>query len=455
MVAHRLEQCRRLARAGRAVAGHDRDARLGQSRPRPPRRAARRRGRRRPAHRRCRIPGSARARPAIAAVMAEQPAAQAMVHQPGAAVRAAQAMAAGAAEGERGEAAPVEEQERLLAGRQGLHERIRKRRRQPGTARRPVAAQVDQGHLRHRRTAMARRQQQRRRPLRPARARRSGPPPGGLQRRRRRDQHGRAGLEARPRDRHVAALVGDAVLLLEAGVVLLVDHDQAEIGERQEQGRARADHDRLAALGDPPPGAPARARAELGMPHGGRPAEAAREALQQLRRERDLRQQHQHLAALPEDRGDRLEIDLGLAGAGHAFQQGDAMAARASRRKAPAPPLPGSATAARERARPRRARPRPPAAVPAASRPASVIALTTPALDLGHARNLGRKRGTPSASAASTRCRAGLRRACATSAAATRPSLATGGSSAAGTLSARRSALPSGCSVVAAMWRTS
>ena len=53
---------------------------------------------------------------AVAAVVAEQAPAQAMVDQPGAAVRAAQPMAAGPAQGERRKAAPIEEQERLLAG---------------------------------------------------------------------------------------------------------------------------------------------------------------------------------------------------------------------------------------------------------------------------------------------------------------------------------------------------
>ena len=43
--------------------------------------------------------------------------------------------------------------------------------------------------------------------------------------------------------RHVARLIDDAILLLERLLMLLIDDDQAEIAERQEQGRARADHD--------------------------------------------------------------------------------------------------------------------------------------------------------------------------------------------------------------------
>ncbi len=104
--------------------------------------------------------------------------------------------------------------------------------------------------------------------------------------------------------------------------MLLVDDDQAEIGEGQEQRRARADHDAHPAFGDGAPGLAPLEAGEARMPRRGRRAEAVLEALQPLRRERDLGQQHQHLPARGEGRGDGLEIDLGLAGAGHAVEQG-------------------------------------------------------------------------------------------------------------------------------------
>ena len=151
-------------------------------------------------------------------------------------------------------------------------------------------------------------------------------PEGGLERGRRRDQHRRAILQAGACDRDLAAVVGDAVLLLEARVVLLVDHDQAERRQRQEDRRAGADHDALAAFGDAPPGAPPRRRAELGMPQRRRPAEAHGETLEQLRGQRDLGQEDQRLAAGREHRCDRLEVDLGLAGARQPLEQGDAVA---------------------------------------------------------------------------------------------------------------------------------
>jgi hypothetical protein len=52
-------------------------------------------------------------------------------------------------------------------------------------------------------------------------------------------------------------------------------------------------------------------------------AEAGGEALQEIGRKRDLRHEHQDLPARLERRRHRLEIDLGLAGAGHAVKQGD------------------------------------------------------------------------------------------------------------------------------------
>ena len=115
--------------------------------------------------------------------------------------------------------------------------------------------------------------------------------------------------------------------------MLLVDDDEAEVGERQEQGRARADDDaRLAArrrAPDPLALALGQARMPLGRPR----AEARREAVEELGGQRDLRQEHQRLAPLPQGFGDRLEIDLGLARAGHAFEQGRRERARGDARR--------------------------------------------------------------------------------------------------------------------------
>ncbi len=113
-----------------------------------------------------------------------------------------------------------------------------------------------------------------------------------------RDQDGGGVAQAGADHGHVAGVVDDAVLLLERGLVLLVDHHEAEVGERQEQRGAGADHHRGLAGGDRAPGEAAGARGEVGVPDGGSDAEARLEALQPLRRQRDLGQQHQRLAAL-------------------------------------------------------------------------------------------------------------------------------------------------------------
>ena len=104
--------------------------------------------------------------------------------------------------------------------------------------------------------------------------------------------------------------------------MLLVDDDQAEIGERQEERGARPDDRARLAARDRPPCAFALSRGEAGMPLRGPRAEAGREPVEELGGQRDLGQQHERLPALPQRLGDRLEIDLRLARAGDAFEQG-------------------------------------------------------------------------------------------------------------------------------------
>ena len=95
--------------------------------------------------------------------------------------------------------------------------------------------------------------------------------------------------------------------------MLFIDDDEAEVGERQKERRARADnHGRLAAR-DRRPDAFALALRQAGMPFGRSCAEARREAIEKLCGERNLRQEHKRLAFLSQRFGDRLEINLGLA----------------------------------------------------------------------------------------------------------------------------------------------
>ena len=104
--------------------------------------------------------------------------------------------------------------------------------------------------------------------------------------------------------------------------MLFIDHDEAEVGEREKERRARADnHGRLAARRRRPD-AFALTLGQAGMPFGRPCAEARGEAVEKLRGQRDLRQKHKRLALLSQSFGDRLEIDFGLARSRHALEQG-------------------------------------------------------------------------------------------------------------------------------------
>ena len=232
-------------------------------------------------------------------------------------------MAAGAAEGQRRVAAPVEEQQRLLAGR-----RVSSSGRAPAAA---TASRADPagGGVFARRSispivgsagaAVTLRQGQA--PVAAgltlstvssdgvAETSTTGIPRGGAH------------------HRHVAGVVDDAFVLLEAGVVLLVDDDQPQVAIGQEQRRPRAD-DQLCASprSTGPPVAPA-LRLERSECHSAAPPKRAAETVEPVGGQRDLGQQDQHLSVRPQRRGDGFEIDLGLAGPGDAVEQGDRISA--------------------------------------------------------------------------------------------------------------------------------
>src|SRR3546814_2106438 len=82
----------------------------------------------------------------------------------------------------------------------------------------------------------------------------------------------------------------DALLLLEARFVRLVDDDQPEIGIGQEQRRARADRHQRLPLGDLPPRAPPLRLTQPRMPGHRLAPEACGEALEEGLGQRDLGQ---------------------------------------------------------------------------------------------------------------------------------------------------------------------
>ena len=94
-------------------------------------------------------------------MVADKRAAEAVIDQPGVAVRAGEAEAAGAAQRQRRVAAAIEEQQRLLAAlERGLAPRSASARRDEAAARRRLAAQIDRLDRRHTLAAEALRQMQ-------------------------------------------------------------------------------------------------------------------------------------------------------------------------------------------------------------------------------------------------------------------------------------------------------
>ena len=251
----------------------------------------------------------------VAAMMADERRPEAVLDQPCGAVGTFEAVAAGAAQRQRRIAAPVEEQKRLLAAGSRLFDAGDRARRQPAAARRALALEIDGGDVGQRRLAEPRREHE------PAIASGLGVQPR-LERGRCGGEHDRRLFEPRAHDRHVARIVDDAVFLLVGAVVLLVDDDEAEVGERQEQSRARPDDDPRFAVRRRGPDALALALGQPRVPFGRPRAEPGREPVEELGGERNLGQQHQPLPPLPKRFGDRLEIDFGLAGSGHPFEQG-------------------------------------------------------------------------------------------------------------------------------------
>ena len=256
----------------------------------------------------------------MAAMMADELPAETVLDQPGRAGGALEPVPARPAQRQRRIAAPVEEEQRLLALLQRPPHLLQQHGGQEAAARRGGAAHVDRPEVGKRRLCEARGKH--RAPVAPLH--RVDPAFDGG---RRRGQHHREAADAPAHHSHVAGVVEDAVLLLVGGVVLLVDDDQAEIVERQEQRRARPRHHLDAAFRHLPPHPLAHARRKIRMPFGRLGAETVLEALQEGMGQGDFRQKDQHLPALVQSGRHRLEIDLGLARACYAVEQGHAEAA--------------------------------------------------------------------------------------------------------------------------------
>jgi hypothetical protein len=195
----------------------------------------------------------------------------------------------------------------------GVEQRRGHRRQHAARARQAVG--VEQAHTRHGALADALRQGQP--PV--ATVQRTLP---AFQRRRGRTQDHRHLLQVAAVHGQVARGVARAFLLLEAGVVFLVDDHQAQARQRRKHRQPRAQHQVGAAQVRQQPVVQALRRRQAAVQADQAAARKALcEARFELRREVDLGHQHQHLAAGVQRALRGLQVDLGLAAAGDAVQQ--------------------------------------------------------------------------------------------------------------------------------------
>jgi hypothetical protein len=208
-------------------------------------------------------------------------------HHPRIAMVAPHLSPAGTADRHRRIAASVEKQERLFPRLHPGHLRGQCRR-QPRLRGQVLQPHVDRRHLGQHRLPEPRCQIEP--PVLPRL--RVGP---CLQRRRGRGQHHLRVVQRRPQHRHVPRVVKRAFLLFVGTVVFLIHDDQAEVPERQEQGRPRADHQLRLPLPQHLPAPPPLGHRHTGMPLRRFRAEPRLHPCQEFRRQRDLRQQDQRL----------------------------------------------------------------------------------------------------------------------------------------------------------------
>ncbi len=116
-------------------------------------------------------------------------------------------------------------------------------------------------------------------------------------------------------------VAGRAPVLLVRGLVLLVDDDQAQPGQRREHGAPRAQHHVGAPLADAPVLGDPLAGRQTGVPDGDALAQPRAQSAQELGGQGDLGHQHQASAAARAGRLDGLQVHLGLARAGDTVQQ--------------------------------------------------------------------------------------------------------------------------------------
>ncbi len=143
-----------------------------------------------------------------------------------------------------------------------------------------------------------------------------------LQTRRRRTQRHHRPLFARADDGHFTRVVPRGFVLLVAALVLLVHDDRTDVGDRRKHRGPRAHDDALVSPTQCGPRVEALAVAQRAVQHRHLIAEHRAKAVHGLRRERDLRNQHDGAhAALSDHVLEPLEVDQRLAAPRHAVEQ--------------------------------------------------------------------------------------------------------------------------------------
>ena len=122
---------------------------------------------------------------------------------------------------------------------------------------------------------------------------------------------------------HIAGVVDHTFILLEAGVVLFIDHDQTKIAIGQHQRRPCTDDQLGLTVQYGTPVAPPLGHRQIGMPDHGTDPEASFEPPEPVGGKGNFRQQHDDLPVRPDGCGDGFEIDLGLARSGYPVEQSD------------------------------------------------------------------------------------------------------------------------------------
>ena len=162
----------------------------------------------------------------------------------------------------------------------------------------------------------------------------------GLERRRGRAQHHHGIRHLGAHHRHIARVVARRLFLLVGVVVLLVDHDQRQVGHRRKHRRARAYHNVALAVADALPLLGALVVGERRVQDGDLVAEDLVQIGGHRRRQPDLRHQQNRRAPLGQHRLHGRQIHRRLARSGDAVQQhGQELAAHRPRRRSVRAPL--------------------------------------------------------------------------------------------------------------------